>query len=75
MHSFLKCAASLLAVLRAHVSLPSAPSPCLRPFLQQVLASVTISDPRIPVYSNVTGLPFKDAAHIREMLPRQVLPC
>ncbi|PSC70866.1 malonyl -acyl carrier transacylase [Micractinium conductrix] len=44
-----------------------------REALEEVLASVTISDPRIPVYSNVTGLPFKDAAHIREMLPRQLV--
>jgi [acyl-carrier-protein] S-malonyltransferase len=34
---------------------------------------VTISDPRIPVYSNVTGQTFRDADHIAELLPRQLV--
>jgi len=44
-----------------------------RDALTAVLDGVTISDPAMPVYSNVTGEPFRDAAHIREMLPRQLV--
>ncbi|KAI3426449.1 hypothetical protein D9Q98_008816 [Chlorella vulgaris] len=44
-----------------------------RDALTQVLASVTISEPRIPIYSNVTGEPFKDAADIQALLPRQLV--
>lgn len=43
------------------------------PPLPQVLASVQIKDPRIPVYSNVTGKPFKDAKEIAALLPRQLV--
>ena len=41
--------------------------------LKQVLAEVTFSVPRIPVYSNVTGLPFSDAADIPGLLARQLV--
>lgn len=41
--------------------------------LSAALDSITISDPIIPVYSNVTGELFKDAEHIRELLPRQLV--
>lgn len=34
---------------------------------------MTISEPRIPIYSNVTGEPFKDAADIQALLPRQLV--
>jgi [acyl-carrier-protein] S-malonyltransferase len=44
-----------------------------RQALTQALAAVEIRDPRVPVYSNVTGEPFRDAAHIRELLPRQLV--
>ena len=44
-----------------------------RDALAAVLDTITISDPVIPVYSNVTGERFKDAAHIRELLPRQLV--
>ena len=44
-----------------------------REALTAVLDGVTVSDPAIPVYSNVTGEPFRDAAHIRELLPRQLV--
>lgn len=44
-----------------------------REALSQVLDSVTISDPEVTVYSNVTGEPFKNAEHIRELLPRQLV--
>ena len=33
---------------------------------------VTINEPRIPVYSNVTGMPFASAAVIPELLARQL---
>lgn len=44
-----------------------------RDALTQVLDSITINDPVITVYSNVTGEPFKDAEHIRQLLPRQLV--
>ena len=44
-----------------------------RDALTKVIASVQINDPVIPVYSNVTGEPFRDAAHVRELLPRQLV--
>ena len=44
-----------------------------REALEAVLASVAISEPRIPIYSNVTGEPFQGGAHIQAMLPRQLV--
>ncbi|KAI7846366.1 hypothetical protein COHA_000078 [Chlorella ohadii] len=44
-----------------------------RDALTEVLASVTINEPRIPIYSNVTAQPFKDAAEIAALLPRQLV--
>ena len=44
-----------------------------REALEAVLASVTINEPRIPIYSNVTGEPFWGAADILAMLPRQLV--
>lgn len=44
-----------------------------RDALTQVLDSITINDPVITVYSNVTGEPFKDAENIRQLLPRQLV--
>jgi [acyl-carrier-protein] S-malonyltransferase len=38
-----------------------------------VLASVTITEPRIPVYSNVTGAPFGGASDVAALLPRQLV--
>ena len=40
--------------------------------LRDVLATVTFHPPRIPVYSNVTGAPFADAASIPALLARQL---
>ncbi len=34
---------------------------------------MTINEPRIPIYSNVTAQPFKDAAEIAALLPRQLV--
>lgn len=34
---------------------------------------MTIHEPRIPIYSNVTAQPFKDAAEIAALLPRQLV--
>lgn len=39
----------------------------------KVLAEVQFEEPRIPVYSNVTAQPFKDAAEIAALLPRQLV--
>jgi [acyl-carrier-protein] S-malonyltransferase len=44
-----------------------------REALTAVLETVAINDPVVPVYSNVTGERFKDAAHIKELLPRQLV--
>ncbi|GAB4817244.1 hypothetical protein N2152v2_004290 [Parachlorella kessleri] len=44
-----------------------------RDALTEVLSSVTIRDPRIPVYSNVTAEPFTTADDIQAMLPRQLV--
>ncbi len=44
-----------------------------RDALIEALSKVTISDPSIPVYSNVTGEMFKDAEEIRSLLPRQLV--
>ena len=41
--------------------------------LTAALDGVTINNPVVPVYSNVTGEPFRDAKHIRELLPRQLV--
>jgi [acyl-carrier-protein] S-malonyltransferase len=43
-----------------------------RAALAAALDAVEVRDPAIPVYSNVTGEPFRDAAHVRELLPRQL---
>ena len=40
--------------------------------LKSVLAEVSFQQPRIPVYSNVTGEPFPDAAAIPALLARQL---
>ncbi len=48
-------------------SLPCLPNPV------QVLASVTISEPRIPCYSNVTAEPFAGADEVAALLPRQLV--
>lgn len=44
-----------------------------RAALEEVLASVTVHAPRIPVYSNVTAVPFKSAADVLALLPRQLV--
>lgn len=44
-----------------------------RDALVQALDKVTISDPVIPVYSNVTGEMFADGEEIRALLPRQLV--
>ena len=44
-----------------------------RDALISVLERISISDPLVPVYSNVTGEPFKDAQEIRALLPRQLV--
>lgn len=44
---------------------------CVSP--PQVLASVTISEPRIPCYSNVTAEPFGGASEVAALLPRQLV--
>ncbi len=41
--------------------------------LSDALASVSLSDTRIPVYSNVDSSPHTDAAEIRDLLARQVV--
>ena len=41
--------------------------------LIQVLAEVTFKEPRIPVYSNVTGKPFETAEEMAGMLQRQLV--
>lgn len=38
-----------------------------------MLASVEVREPRMPVYSNVTGAPFGAAADIPGMLARQLV--
>ena len=44
-----------------------------RDALVEALDKVSIQDPTIPVYSNVTGEMFKDADEIRALLPRQLV--
>uniref|UniRef100_A0A1D2A501 Malonyl-CoA:ACP transacylase (MAT) domain-containing protein n=1 Tax=Auxenochlorella protothecoides TaxID=3075 RepID=A0A1D2A501_AUXPR len=44
-----------------------------REALEEVLNSIEIKEPRIPVYSNVTGKVFKDAKEIAALLPRQLV--
>lgn len=34
---------------------------------------MTVNEPRIPIYSNVTGKPFASAADIGALLPRQLV--
>ena len=38
-----------------------------------MLKEVTLSDPRIPVYSNVTAKPVTSAAEVAELLARQLV--
>ena len=40
---------------------------------KQVLKQISFSEPRIPVYSNVTGRPFESASEIAGMLQRQLV--
>ncbi|KAK9812815.1 hypothetical protein WJX72_004228 [[Myrmecia] bisecta] len=40
--------------------------------LTKVLASISFQEPRMPVYSNVTGQPFKNAAEIPKLLADQL---
>ena len=40
--------------------------------LNDALARASFSQPRVPVYSNVTGAPFPDAASIPVLLARQL---
>jgi [acyl-carrier-protein] S-malonyltransferase len=50
-------------------------SECMRPAadrLQAALAETQISDPRVPVISNVTAAPVTTAAEVRETLATQV---
>jgi hypothetical protein len=39
----------------------------------QVLKEVKLSDPRVPVYSNVTAKPMTSAAEVAELLARQLV--
>jgi len=41
--------------------------------LQQVLATITIKDPTIPVYANVNGEPYKTAEDVRKGLVQQLV--
>ena len=63
--------------LRQHLGVrlraASASAVTLRRTLPQVLASVTVREPRMPVYSNVTGAPFAGVAAISAMLARQLV--
>lgn len=43
------------------------------PRLRDGLAMVDISPPRLPVYSNVTGLPYNDVEEIRRNLAEQII--
>ena len=38
----------------------------------RIFSQVTFREPRLPVYSNVTGAPFPDAASIPGLLARQL---
>ena len=40
-----------------------------------VLNHFRIADPRIPVYSNVEGVVYKNASTIRSVLPKQIVSC
>ena len=40
--------------------------------LEKVLEEVTINDPQVPVFSNVTATQFPDAAGVRPLLKRQL---
>eukprot|EP00873_Tetraselmis_striata_P035122 jgi/Tetstr1/455386/TSEL_042218.t1 len=44
-----------------------------REALEKVLAEVTFNEPRIPVYSNVTGKPFESGGEVAGMLQRQLV--
>uniref|UniRef100_A0A7S2AH80 Malonyl-CoA:ACP transacylase (MAT) domain-containing protein n=1 Tax=Octactis speculum TaxID=3111310 RepID=A0A7S2AH80_9STRA len=41
--------------------------------LRAALEAVTVSAPRVSVYSNVTGRPYESAAQIKELLPEQLV--
>lgn len=50
-------------------------STCMQPALaplREALRSCSVSDPRLPVISNVDARPYRHAAHIRRQLPLQV---
>ena len=46
--------------------------PALEPF-KQALSMVKLNNPRIEVYSNVTGDKYKDALEIFKVLPKQII--
>jgi [acyl-carrier-protein] S-malonyltransferase len=41
--------------------------------LNQALARVMLKEPAVPVWANVTGRPYQEAAQVSEMLARQVV--
>jgi [acyl-carrier-protein] S-malonyltransferase len=40
--------------------------------LKDALAAAVLAEPRVPVWANVTGRPYQDAAEVRDLLARQV---
>jgi len=41
--------------------------------LKEAVAKTAVSNPRVPVYSNVEGKVYRRAEHVRRLLPRQVV--
>lgn len=51
----------------------SSPGPVFKSSCAMYEQQVTFNEPRMPVYSNVTGAPFEDAASIPGLLARQLV--
>ena len=47
-------------------------NPAVEPF-KHALSLVKMNDPRIEVYSNVTGNKYKNAFEISKVLPKQIV--
>jgi [acyl-carrier-protein] S-malonyltransferase len=41
--------------------------------LNGALSGVNVRDPEVPVWANVSGRPYRDAAEVRQLLARQVV--
>ena len=69
---FLRCVHELFPAIKPRPAMTHS-TECVFCNVKQVLKEISFSEPRIPVYSNVTGRPFESASEIAGMLQRQLV--